>query len=137
MRTDHRILIVDDDDAIRALLMTVLRRRGFPVDTARNGAEAIGFLQSSRYSFVLLDLMMPRVSGYEVLDFLSAWAAHERPLVLVLTAGLTPRAFDSSLVVGMLHKPFDVELLIDTILGCLSAEKGELQSSFTASEKPN
>ena len=120
MRSEHRILIVDDDDAIRALLMTVLRRRGFQVDTARNGVEAIDSLQSSRYSFVLLDLMMPRISGYEVLDFLSSRPAEERPLVLVLTAGLEPRSFDSSLVVGTIHKPFDVELLVDTIAGCLS-----------------
>lgn len=120
MRTEYRILIVDDDDAIRALLMTVLRRRGIDADDAHNGAVAIEKLQSSRYSLVLLDLMMPRVSGYEVLEYLATIPADLRPLALVLTAGLEPRPIDSSLVIGTLHKPFDVDLLLDTITGCLS-----------------
>jgi DNA-binding response OmpR family regulator len=120
MRTEHRILIVDDDDAIRALLMTVLRRRGYNADDAHNGAVGIEKLQGSHYSLVLLDLMMPRVSGYEVLEFLSSEPANRRPLVLVLTAGLERKPIDSSLVLGTIHKPFDVDLLVDTITGCLS-----------------
>jgi CheY-like chemotaxis protein len=121
MRTDKRILIVDDDDAIRALLSTVLRRRGFRVDCARNGLEAMERLSEHIYAMMLLDLMMPRMSGYEVLDRLLAQPATTRPMVLVLTAGLEPREFDASLVVGTIHKPFDVELLVDTIIGCISA----------------
>ena len=121
MRSEKRILIVDDDDAIRALLSTVLRRRGFPTDSARNGLEAVERLAAIRYGIVLLDLMMPIMSGYEVLERLAAHAPAERPLVIVLTAGLERRTFDAALVVGTIHKPFDVELLVDTIAGCLSA----------------
>jgi CheY-like chemotaxis protein len=60
------------------------------------------------------------MSGYEVLDRLIAQPQASRPFVIVLTAGIEPRSFDTSLVVGTVHKPFDVELLIDTIAGCLS-----------------
>jgi CheY-like chemotaxis protein len=123
MRLEKRILIVDDDDAIRALVMTVLRRRGFPVDSARNGVEALELLASCRYSLVVLDLMMPRMNGYEVLDHFSGMPSTTRPLVLVLTAGLEQRRFDTTLVVGTIQKPFDIELLVDTVSGCLlSAE---------------
>jgi CheY-like chemotaxis protein len=119
MRPEKRLLIVDDDDAIRALLLTVLRRRGFRLDSARNGADAIEKLALCRYSLVVLDLMMPVMNGYEVLDWLDGRPVQERPLVLILTAGLEPKKFDTRMVVGLLQKPFDVDLLVDTISGCL------------------
>lgn len=124
MRLEKRILIVDDDDAIRALVLTVLRRRGYLLDSARNGVEALEKLSSCRYSLVVLDLMMPRLSGYEVLEHLEQQPAVLRPLVLVLTAGLEPKPFDGSFVIGTMHKPFDIELLVDTVSGCLSAREG-------------
>jgi len=127
MRLEKRILVVDDDDAIRALVSTVLRRRGFSVDAARHGAEALERMDQCRYSLVVLDLMMPRVSGYEVLDHLDGMAASMRPLVLVLTAGLEPKNFDPSVVIGTIHKPFDIELLVDTVAACLDAVAGSAQ----------
>jgi DNA-binding response OmpR family regulator len=124
MGLEKQILIVDDDDAIRALLMTVLRRRGYPVDGARNGVEALELLSVRRYALVVLDLMMPRMNGYELLDRLGTFSSVTRPLVLVLTAGMEQRRFDASLVVGTIQKPFDIELLVDTIAGCLLAADG-------------
>ncbi len=120
MKSEKRILVVDDDDAIRALVTTVLKRRGLRVETARNGAEAVTKLGECRYSLMLLDLMMPLMSGYQVLEYLGDESAASRPLVIVLTAGLEPRGFDTTFVVGTIHKPFDVELLVDTVVGCLS-----------------
>lgn len=130
MRLEKRILIVDDDDPIRALLMTVLRRRGFHADCARNGVEAVELLAACRYSLVVLDLMMPRMNGYEVLDHIGMMPTATRPFVLVLTAGLGLRSFDSSFVVGTIQKPFDIELLVDTVAGCLiaAAEQPQLES---------
>jgi DNA-binding response OmpR family regulator len=119
MRLEKRILVVDDDDAIRALLRTVLRRRGFVVDTARNGVDAIEQIGARRYALVVLDLMMPRMSGYELVEQLVTHSIMTRPRVLILTAGIPVGSFDTSLVIGMMHKPFDVELLLDTVAGCL------------------
>jgi len=107
--------VVDDDHAIRALLLTVLRRRGFPVDTARHGGEALAKLERCRYAVILLDLMMPRVSGWEVLQELSKHAQEKRPIVIVMTAGTEPREVDPRLVAGTIRKPFDVELLVDMV----------------------
>lgn len=121
MRLDKSILVVDDDGAIRALLRTVLRRRGFRVDVARDGVEALEQIGANRYALVVLDLMMPMMSGYELLDYLTRQPVDTRPRVVVLTAGLEPRTFDTRLVVGMIHKPFDIDLLIDTITGCVTA----------------
>lgn len=121
MNLEKRILVVDDDDAIRALILTVLRRRGYPVDVARNGIDAMEMIGGCRYALVILDLMMPRMSGYEVIEHLGREPVMTRPRVLVLTAGREPRTFDQDLVVGTIHKPFDIELLLDIVTGCLAA----------------
>lgn len=122
MAKEKRILVVEDDDAIRALLFTVLRRRGFKVDTAKNGADGLQRFHQCIYSLVLLDLMMPIMSGYEFLDRLGKMELHHSPLVLVLTAGAAPRNLDPKIVAGALRKPFDVELLVETVVACLSTQ---------------
>lgn len=116
---EKRILIVDDDDPIRMLLLTVLRKRGYRVDTARNGEEAIERSRQCRYSVVLLDLMMPRMSGYEFLQQVKVWPEAVRPVVIVLTAGNEPRNLNPNVVAGSIRKPFDIELLVDTISACI------------------
>jgi DNA-binding response OmpR family regulator len=120
MDTHKRILVVDDDEAIRTLIFTVLRRRGFAVDTARNGAEAIEAMQRCRYAVALIDLMMPVKSGWEVLDWLASCPKVERPLAIVLTAGATVREMPPDVVAGTVRKPFDVDLLLDMVLACAS-----------------
>ena len=118
---EKRILVVDDDDAIRALLITVLHRRGFKVDVARTGVEAMEQAARCRYAVMLLDLMMPRMSGYEVLDELQKTPRNERPIVIVLTAGTESRALAPDVVSGTVKKPFDIELLVDTVAACLNS----------------
>jgi len=119
MNREKRVLVVDDDDAIRSLVTTVLRRRGIEVDGVRNGAEAIPLLTGGRYLVLLLDLMMPGVNGWDVLDHLETIA--RRPIIIVLTAGSEPRKFKPDLVAGLVRKPFDIDLLVDTVVGCIAS----------------
>ena len=118
---EKRILIVDDDDAIRGLLCTILSRRGFTVDTACNGIEALERLRTCNYAAMLLDLMMPLKSGYDVLDELKKSEARRRPIVFVLTAGGSVRDLDPEVVAGSIRKPFDVEVLTDMVTACVTA----------------
>src|SRR3954453_23017247 len=97
-RNDKRILVVDDDDAIRALLFTILRRRRFAVDGARNGAEALARLRKCAYSVMLLDLTIAIRNGWDVLDELKNLPLNDRLVVIVLPAGNEPRDLDPSLV---------------------------------------
>src|SRR5437868_6800595 len=120
-RVEKRILVVDDDDAICALLMTILRRRGFDVDVARHGGEAVERLASCRYVLMLLDLMMPVMNGWEVLEMIAKQDRRTRPVIIVLTAGSEPRDLSADLVSGMVKKPFDVELLLDSVTACAAA----------------
>jgi CheY-like chemotaxis protein len=117
---DKRILVVDDDDAIRALLFTILRRRGFKVDSARTGLEAMERCARCHYAVMLLDLMMPHMNGFDVLDAMERVPCEQRPIIIVLTAGTEPRNLAPDLVAGTIRKPFDIELLVDTIAGCIS-----------------
>lgn len=109
--TPGRVLVADDDPLIRRLLAKIVAREGLIADTAQDGAEAIGMLEEIRYDALLLDLMMPRLNGFDVVDFLKEQP--QRPIVIVVTAygddewhDLDPRV-----VSGVVRKPFEVREL--------------------------
>lgn len=127
-KTEKRVLVVDDDNAIRALLFAVLRRRGYKVDVARNGAEALQRCTLCHYSVILCDLMMPLMTGYEFIEAIDReFDGREKPVVIVLTAGNEPRNLNPKIVAGSVRKPFDVEMLLETVAACLSAREGHIQ----------
>ena len=112
-----RVLIVDDDDAIRMMVERVLRREDFEVDSARDGFEAIEKLASNDYSAILLDLMMPRVDGLGVLQFLKRYRPELSPAVIVMSADV-PGAADTAReeqVSRVLAKPFDLSEMLDLV----------------------
>lgn len=107
---ERRVLVVEGDDAIRALLSTILRRRGYKVDAARNGAEGLQRTTRCRYAVVLLDLTMPGPSGDH---------------------------FHPDLVTGTIRRPFDIQLVVDSVTACLSAspERPQLESCPNTDEE--
>jgi DNA-binding response OmpR family regulator len=110
------LLVVDDDKSIRTLLARVATRAGFDVDTARDGAEALEMFERKDYVIAIVDLMMPRVNGYELVQALSHRTP--RPTVIVASAMLTGAApdLDDSLVRRVLAKPFDLDMLAATLV---------------------
>jgi two-component system, OmpR family, response regulator len=64
-----RVLVVDDEAAIRLTLDVILRRAGYSVTTAANGEEALGWLMQSRFDLLLLDLGLPGISGLRVAQY--------------------------------------------------------------------
>ena len=111
-----RVLVVDDEAAIRALIAKIVERAGHPVDTARDGAEAIEKLQEERYAVIVLDLMMPNVDGYGLIEFMRTQTG-PRPAIIVISAGDTAslRRLDPTFVHSILRKPFDIDVLGDLI----------------------
>jgi CheY-like chemotaxis protein len=84
----HTILVVDDDADIREVLTEVLEESGRKVVTASNGEEALGFLRNGTSPcLMLLDLMMPVMDGYRVLEARKQDAAMSAIPVVVITAG--------------------------------------------------
>src|SRR5690349_14819009 len=84
-----RILVIDDDLAIRVLLQAVLRRMKFDVELAEDGAVGLEKVHksSSKFDLILLDLMMPRLNGYEFIEKISEEMPDGgRPHIIVFTA---------------------------------------------------
>jgi DNA-binding response OmpR family regulator len=81
-----RILVVDDDPDILALTRMTLERAGFDVAVASGGLRAIEWLGVETPDLVVLDVMMPQISGWEVLDFLKNNEATATVPVLMMTA---------------------------------------------------
>src|SRR5919202_656898 len=107
-----RILVVDDDPSIRALVAEFLEALGYAVDTARNGAEALAKVRDDGFAAIVLDLMMPVMSGWEFLDACSAELLAEHIPVAVATASYAPAAVASRPAVSVvLSKPFDLDVL--------------------------
>lgn len=111
-----RVLVVDDEPAIRALVAKIVERSGYPVETARDGAEAIEKIDAQEFAVVVLDLMMPNVDGYALIDYLREHS-ERRPAIIVISAGDTAalRRLDGSMVHSILRKPFDIDVLGDLI----------------------
>ncbi|HEX6087707.1 MAG TPA: response regulator [Thermoanaerobaculia bacterium] len=116
-----RVLVVDDEPPIRALVAKIVERAGHPVDVARDGAEAIAKIEAQHYDVVVLDLMMPNVDGYALVDYLKNRG--ERPAIIVISAGDTAalRRLDGSVVHSILRKPFDIDVLGDLISAALKS----------------
>ena len=128
----HRLLIVDDDAAIRALLQRVALRAGFETETARDGQEAMEKLEYRLYDIVIVDLMMPRVSGFQLIENIAA--LQPRPTVIVTTAltnGDVAR-IDDSMIRRVIRKPFD----LDTLATVLIETASEIADHHTITDMP-
>jgi CheY-like chemotaxis protein len=82
-----RVLVVDDEDLVRRVIGTLLRRAGFEVDEARDGLEALGCIQAATPDLVLTDLDMPRCSGEELCTAIKSDHATTHIPVLLMTGG--------------------------------------------------
>lgn len=109
-----RILVVDDTEANRDLLVRRLQRQGHATETASDGRQALDMLHTGAYDLVLLDIMMPVLNGYEVLEHMRADAGLRHvPVVLISALG-----DDESIIKGIelgaddyLPKPFNPHIL--------------------------
>jgi CheY-like chemotaxis protein len=115
-----RVLVVDDDPMVRDLLVFVLRRHSLAVDQASNGREALSLIKANPYAVIVLDLLMPVLDGFGVLDALGGPEMPSPPVVLVLTGAdrgdITH--LDAQRVHGIVRKPFDPEELASIVVAC-------------------
>jgi two-component system, OmpR family, alkaline phosphatase synthesis response regulator PhoP len=105
----HRALIVEDDPAIRRLVEKLLTRSKVEIDTANDGRTAIEKLRHNRYSVIVLDLMVPEVNGFEVIEFVKR-AKIKTPVAVV--SAVSQQALtnlDLGIVKLVISKPFDVD----------------------------
>ena len=113
-----RVLVVDDDAGIRKLLCTVLRGRGLNVDDAEDGQQALDLIAVNPYDVIVLDLVMPVLDGFSVVEKLSRVAS--RPVVLAISGAdhTIVDTLDPATVHGIVRKPFDAEELANVVAAC-------------------
>jgi CheY-like chemotaxis protein len=116
------VLVAEDDPAIRLLVTRVLQRAGYATEEAADGQEAIDKIRAKRISVIVLDLMMPRVSGFDVLAFLKAHMPG-RKCVIVLSAAAQHLidGLDDDLIYARFRKPFEIDAIVDTVRQCVGA----------------
>ena len=128
------VLLVDDNEPT-CTLMTALLRKDFSVEVANDGFEAIEKLRTKNFSAIILDLLMPQLDGYGVLDHLTAHSPDMLQRVLVVTAALT-RADKTRVqqynVCRILGKPFEVETLLNAVKHCVGEDRA-LRGAFLSS----
>jgi DNA-binding response OmpR family regulator len=131
-----RILIVDDEKEMRHLLSNCLQHEEYKIDEASSGNEAIQKLLGTAYDLVLLDIMMPTVSGFEVLKQIRAEVDRVLPVVLLTALGETEKVVQG-LTLGAddyIVKPFEPRELVARIESLLRrSNRGEItnKDSFT------
>ena len=106
------VMVVEDDESIRMSMGEALREAGYRVIEAAHGLEALEYLKGGGPApcMILLDLMMPVMSGYELLDTLEVTGLMREVTVKVLTA--VPGRVRG---IGTIHKPFKLDDLLDLL----------------------
>jgi DNA-binding response OmpR family regulator len=130
------ILVVDDNEMNRDVLSRRLERQGYRVVTAEDGVMALEAVQSEAFDLVLLDIMMPRMNGYEVLEALKRDPAHKAIPVIVISAMDDLESVVRCIELGAddyLFKPFNPVLLRARINASLSRRSLELTPDQIAS----
>ncbi|MFA6450189.1 MAG: response regulator [bacterium] len=117
-----RILVVDDDKFVRGGLMEVLTIRGYDVDTAEDGYEALKQVEEGEFDLILLDLILPGISGVETLTRI----LRSKPLsnVIAMTAYSEQAVVAKAMAEGAKRcflKPMDLDLLEDALKEVASA----------------
>jgi two-component system chemotaxis response regulator CheY len=130
--TKRRILVVDDDASIRQLIEVTLTSAGYAVEQAESGERALAAIRRKRFDLIVLDINMPGMSGYEVLDRLRAMPSKSATPVFVVTAN-GPQAENvipelRRGAVGRLSKPFAITDLQHGVEEALGESAGTRES---------
>jgi CheY-like chemotaxis protein len=120
-----RVLVIDDEPDVRWLIRMSLERAGFEVLDAEDGLRGVALAMKQHPDVIVLDLMMPVMDGYTVLDELAKDARTAGIPVLVLSARAIPAEAKRATEAGarrFLEKPFDPDVLADELAEILAAE---------------
>jgi DNA-binding response OmpR family regulator len=118
-----KILIADDEQNIVISLEFLMKREGFEVSVANDGEEAVNMIRAQRPDLVLLDVMMPKKSGFEVCQEIKADPALQSVRILMLTAKGRDTEVAKGLALGAdayMTKPFSTKELVERVRSMLA-----------------
>jgi len=120
-----KILVVEDEPTQRAWMERILTRAGYPVELAPDGREALTLIEKNPYSLLVIDLVMPVVSGFEVLDELRR---RKVEIPTLITSGVIVPEVHQYLKthpgVLLMSKPLTPEDFVDTVERLIGGPKG-------------
>jgi two-component system, chemotaxis family, chemotaxis protein CheY len=123
---EDSILVVEDEPELQEALRDLLEIEGYAVRQARDGVEALEQVQAERPRLIVLDLMMPRMDGFEFIAELERRNLRRGIAILVLTAGRQAQEKAAQLgVEAGIAKPFDVAVLLGEIARLMRAHAQE------------
>lgn len=131
----NRILVADDEESMRWVLSKALRKKGFTVDLARDGDEALRLVRSESYDLAILDIKMPGISGLDLLDKVRELKSDL--LVVIMTAEAGMKNAVEAMKRGAydyLTKPFDLEVMDAIVEKANRAREMTLQVSTLKDE---
>lgn len=127
----NKILIVEDEIAISDLIKIALENRGYMCQTAKDGEIASNYIEKNVYDLILLDIMLPKVDGYELLDYIRK--SYETPTIFITAKSQTEDKI-KGLNLGAddyITKPFEIEELIARVEAVLRRyNKGNEEQIF-------
>ena len=136
-KANRRILIVDDDRALRHVLAELLKGAGHSVDQTADGREALNKVDADLYDIVLLDVGLPGVNGLDVLAH--ARAAASPPIVIVMTADDTPETLLGAVrrqAYRYLRKPFAPSAIVEVVDDAIAQESAASMTIEVVSARP-
>ena len=134
---NRRILIVDDDRALRHVLAELLKAAGHSVDQTADGRDALSRVDCDLYDIVLLDIGLPGVNGLDVLAH--ARAAAKPPIVIVMTADDTPETLLGAVrrqAYRYLRKPFAPSAIVEVVDDAILQESAAALTIEVVSARP-
>jgi CheY-like chemotaxis protein len=114
------VLVVDDEPQVVWVLEFSLQGEGYETFSAHDGMEALDQIHRHRPDLMVLDVMMPRMDGWSVLEALAEMPAADRPRVIMVTALASASDRDRAMRLGaeaFVPKPFDMEHLVGVLQG--------------------
>jgi CheY-like chemotaxis protein len=116
-RPGNRVLVIEDDDPTRTLFTALLERSGFKVECTRDGSAALDSLLHLEYDVILLDLLMPGLDGFALLEDLQTMRPEvaRRTLVVSGAAPVLLTRLERSGIAGVVRKPFEIDDLLTRI----------------------
>ncbi|HKR66345.1 MAG TPA: response regulator [Thermoanaerobaculia bacterium] len=105
----RRALVVEDDPAISKLVQKLLARRAFEIDVAHDGRTAVERLDNTKYSVIVLDLMVPGVDGFAIIDYVKERDLRVPVAVVSAVSQQALTRLDLDVVKVVISKPFDVD----------------------------
>jgi DNA-binding response OmpR family regulator len=117
-KRDHKILVVDDSTTNVVLLEAILDEKGYQIETALNAKEAYAIIENESPDLILLDLLMPKISGFEFLEELRKNPKTKSTPVIVVSALADEENVEKILKMGaidFIKKPIDLQYLVERV----------------------